>query len=487
MTFGNFNLWHSRIIRDIRVIFMFKRIAYNTAVNFAAKIISTILGVIAVAIMTRYLGAAGFGYYTSIMAYVQFFGILADFGLTLVTSQLIAKAGDDEQKILNNLFTFRFFSALIFLGIAPLSVFLFNYSPEVKLGVAIASLSFFFSALCQIFIGLYQTKLQMARASLAEVSGRIILTGAVITVAAFNWGLLGMVMATVAGGLMQLIINYLLSLPLTQIRFAFNRKLWREIFTLSWPLSCTIALNLIYLKADTIILSLIKSPAEVGLYGATYRVIDILVTLPFILAGIALPQITAAFHRHDTANAHKIIQRSFDSLALFALPLMIGAQFVATGLMTLVAGAEFARSGLILQMLIFACGAIYLGTIFSHVIIAVNKQKQTIWAYGFVAVTSLAGYFVFIPRYSYFGAAAVTIYSEVTVAVLIFAIAYYYTKFAPSLLIFGKALLASLIMGLALYLSPSLNIISALLLAAIVYAAALGILMRKEIKELVGL
>ena len=463
------------------------KIAYNTAVSFAAKIIATILGVVTIAVMARYLGTAGFGYYTTIIAYVQFFGILADFGLTLVTSQLLAKAreSNDEKKLLNNLFTFRLITALIFLGIAPLTVFAFNYPPEVNLGVAVASLSFFFSALCQIFIGLYQTKLLMARASLAEVGGRVVLVAFVIAVATYNFGLLGMVVATVAGGAAQFIINYLLSLPLARLRLAFDLDVWRKILTLSWPLACTIALNLVYLKADIIILSLVKPPSEVGLYGAAYRVIDILVTLPFILAGIALPQITAAYQRNDIEGVKKIIQHSFDALAIFALPLIIGAQFVATPLMALVAGPEFALSGPILRLLIFACGAIYLGVIFSHVIIAIAKQKQTIWAYGLVAVTALAGYLIFIPRYSYFGAAAVTIYSEVMVSLIIFAITFYYTKFAPRLTIFLKALAASVIMALVLYLSSALPVISLLALGIIIYALAIGILMTKEIKELI--
>ncbi|MFA6550914.1 MAG: flippase [Patescibacteria group bacterium] len=466
---------------------MFRRIAYNTAINFGAKIIATLLGIVSIAVITRYLGTAGFGHYTTIMAFVQFFGILSDFGLTLVTSQLLAKPNANEQKILSNLFTFRFFTALVFLGIAPLAVLLFNYSPEVKLGVAVASLSFFFSALCQIFIGFYQTKLLMARASLAEVGGRFFLTALVVAAAAYDFGLLGMVIATVAGGLAQLIINYLLSLPLTRLKFSFDREIWKEIILLSWPLACTIALNLIYLKADTIILSLLKSPTEVGLYGASYRVIDILVALPFILSGIALPQITAAFNRRDAAGANQIIQRSFDALAIFALPVVIGAQFVATPLMILVAGKDFAPAGPILQLLVIACGAIYLGAIFSHAVIAVNKQKKLIPAYFFVAVTALAGYLIFIPRYSYFGAAGITIYSEIMMSLLTFVVAFYYLKFAPNLKIFFKALTASLIMAFVLYLFPKLNIFSALSLAAIAYAATLGILIKKEVKQLFNL
>ena len=43
------------------------KVAYNTIVQVASKVVTTILGLLAVAIMTRYLGPSGFGEYTTIV------------------------------------------------------------------------------------------------------------------------------------------------------------------------------------------------------------------------------------------------------------------------------------------------------------------------------------------------------------------------------------------------------------------------------------
>jgi len=159
------------------------KIFYNTVVQIAGKIIATILGLVAVAIITRYLGLIGFGEYTTIITFLSVFGILADLGLTLVTTQMISQPGVDEEKILNNLFTLRLVSALFFLALAPVTIIFFPYSPEVKAGVAIAVFSFFFIALNQIFVGLFQKKLRMDKVSIAEVSSRLVLViGAVLVV-----------------------------------------------------------------------------------------------------------------------------------------------------------------------------------------------------------------------------------------------------------------------------------------------------------------
>ena len=463
---------------------MFKKIAYNTGINFIAKIIATALGLAAVVLMTRYLGTLGFGQYTIIIAYLQFFGLVADMGLTLVSAQLLAKYEGEEEKIIANLFSFRLLTAAILLGLAPIVVIFMPYAWPVKIGVFIATISFLFIALNQVLIGFYQKHLLMAKASIAEIGGRVVLVIFVLAAVLLQWGLQGIVAATTLASIAQFFINYFLSLPYIKIRFAVDAKIWRDIVRLCWPIAITITFNIIYLKADTLILSLLQSETVVGLYGAAYRVIDILVTLPFILAGLALPQLTGALKSKNDAGFKAIIQHSFDVMAIIALPLAVGAQFVAAPLMRLVAGKEFFASGAILQMLIFAAAAIYLGVIFSHVIIALEKQKQTIWAYIFVAVTALTGYLIFIPQYSYFGAAAVTIYSEVAIALLIFGITYYYTRFIPNFIVSLKAVLACAVMGLGLYFF-NLAVVPAIIVAGILYSVMLYLLARNDLRKMI--
>ena len=85
------------------------RLAYNTIIQVISKVIATALGLVAIAIMTRYLGREGFGQYTTIVTFLSFFGIIADLGLTLVTVQMISQPKVDENKILSNLFSLSLF------------------------------------------------------------------------------------------------------------------------------------------------------------------------------------------------------------------------------------------------------------------------------------------------------------------------------------------------------------------------------------------
>ncbi len=423
------------------------KIAYNTIIQVVGKVISTILGLLTLAIMARYLGQSGFGDYTTIINFVSFFAIIADLGLTLVTVQMISRPGVEEKKVLNNLFGLRLVSIVLFLALSPIIALFLPYSPVIKIGILVAALSFLFPALNQILIGLFQKKLRMDKAVIAETISRLVLFGGTYLAIKIESGLMGILWAAVIAAAVNFIISYLLAGKSYLLKPGFDFTLWKEVIKKSWPLAVTIVLNLLYLKTDTLILSLIKSSEEVGLYGAAYRIIDVLTTLPFMFAGIVLPIMTSSWFEDKKDYFKLVLQKSFDLMAVFSIPIIAGALVLAKPIIVLVAGPEFAGSGVILKILIFALVAIFLGCMFAHAVIAINQQKKMIAPYIFVGLSSVLLYLIFIPKFSYYGAAAITIYSEVAIALFSAYIVFKYTSFTPALKIFSKAIISSLIMG----------------------------------------
>jgi O-antigen/teichoic acid export membrane protein len=450
-----------------------KKILHNTLVQIGGKALSTILGIGSLALITRYLNPHGFGEYTTVLTFLTFFAVASDFGLTLVSSQMISSDPNHETTILNNLFGLRLISSLLVLVIAPLIVYFFPYSSSVKLGVLISFLAFLFPALNQVIIGLFQKKLSMERDSIAEVFSRVILIIGIILAKHYDTGLTGILIATVISGLTSFIVHYLLALKFITIRPAFDWPIWHKIFHKSWPLTITIVLNLIYLRADTLLLSVFRPVEEVGLYGAAYKIIDIFTSIPFMFAGLILPLLTLAWQEKRPDKFSGLLQKSFDFMALLAVPVVIGSQFLAKPVMRFAAGSNFAASGLILQVLVFAVAAIFMGTMFSHAVIALDQQKKMIGFYIFTSLSSLAGYLIFIPRFSYFGAAGVTIYSETLIAIFSAICVYKYSRFRPKLKILWHALMSSLAMAPFLYFLAPLYDHAWYGLLAVVFSACL--------------
>ncbi len=450
-----------------------RKIAYNTIIQFVGKILATLIGVITIAIMARYLGKIGFGQYSTIMAYLQFFGILVDLGLALTVVRLISDPRFEQQKIINNVFTLRFFSALFFLGLAPLIIIFFPYDNIVKLGVAITTISFLAISLNQILIGLFQKELKMDRVTISEVAGRIILLIFIIIFTTLDKGLLAIMAAVVLGNLTNFFLNYIFAHKYVKIIFAFDWAVWKKILQITWPIAISITFNLVYFKADILILSLFRSQAEVGIYGAPYRILEILTNFIYMFMGILFPILTIAWAKKNWHKFKNIFQKTFDFLVIMAVPMIFGTLFLAKDIMLLIAGPEFIESAIVLKIIIFATAIIFINSLFGYSIVVINKQKQMVWAYLFVAIVALVGYLILIPKYGYIGAATFTIISEALIFLFNFIVTIKTIKYIPSFLIFIKTIAASLVMSAFLYFFQDQNVILALILATIIYLIAL--------------
>jgi O-antigen/teichoic acid export membrane protein len=459
-----------------------KKIAYNTGIQIFSKVISTAIALIATALMTRYLGANGFGQYTTIMTFISIFAVIADLGLTLVTVQMISIPGVSEKKILDNLFALRLISAIAFLSLGPALVWLFPYDYTIKIGVLILSLSFLFIALNQIIVGLFQKRLRMDRTAISEIGGRLVLVLGVWLAVKYNLGLNGILWTTVIANLVNFLLHFIFSRKFIRISLRFDLKIWKEIAIKSWPLALIIVFNLIYLKADTLILSLVKPQAHVGIYGAAYKVIDVLVTVPFMFAGLILPFLTRTWVMKKDFQFKKLIQKGYDFMILLALPVLIATQFLAPQIIHLIGGSDFKESAEVLKILILAGALIYIGTLFSHAIIAMDKQKKLIPIYIFTSITSVIGYILFIPKYSYIGAAWMTVYSEAVIAIMAIYYIYKFVNFIPKQKVFLKSLLASAVMLAFILVLPSTftytwyGLIITILVAIIIYFLAFYLL-----------
>lgn len=464
-----------------------KKIAWNTFVQVAGKAVSTLIGIIVVAAMARYLGKEGFGGYTTIIAFLQIFGILVDFGLTLMTVQMISERPDDKEyndKILSNIFTLRLVSAILFLGLAPVIAIFFPYPLIVKYGITLTSLSFLFISLNQLLVGVFQKNLRMDRIALSEIFGRLALLAGVFLFIYLDRGLLAIMLAVVAGSFINFLVSLIFVRRYARIDLAFNWPIWAKAISRSWPIGISIAFNLIYFKADAVILSVYRSQAEVGLYGAPYRVLEILISFPFMFIGVLMPFFVRYWTEKNPEEFKKLMQTTFDFLAIVAWPLVAGTLLLATPIMRLVAGDEFIESGRVLQILILATAVIFLGTLFSHIIVALNKQRKMIIAYIATAIVSLVLYLIFIPRYGMYAAAWITVIAESMIALLTYIVVYVTIKWRPGFKISNRSLLSAILMAIVLLtVMPYLgNVIILILIGAVSYILFLYLLrgFRKE-------
>jgi O-antigen/teichoic acid export membrane protein len=466
-----------------------KSLATNFSIQTFGKILALLVGLISIAIMTRALGTEGFGEFTTAITYLQFFGVMVDFGLTLTLIVMISEKGADEKNIVGNFFGLRLVSGFILFGLSPILVLAFPWSLAIKQAVLVGSFAYFLMGGATMLVGIFQKHETMWRPALAELINRIALVILVAFFAYSQMGVVAMVFAILIANLVWIISMIYFAKPYVKVRPLFEFNIWKKIISRSWPIAISTIFNLLYLKGDILILSYFKDQTEVGLYGLAYKLIDILTILPMMFMGLLLPSMSKAWTEGKKDLFKKRVAKSFDVFMIVIIPIIFGTQVLGVELIGFVAGNEYLAAGHILKILVLALVGVFLGGLFGHLVVAINKQKQMILGYAAVALITLPGYFYFIPLYGMWGAAWMTILSETLIALFTFIMVYKHSRALPNLSVFLKSILSSGIMLIALIYLPKIHVLISILVGIIIYVGAMLMVKginRNEILNLVS-
>jgi O-antigen/teichoic acid export membrane protein len=348
-------------------------------------------------------------------------------------------------------------------------IFLFPYPAPVKIATTFMSLAFFLISINQIFVGILQKNMSMLWSVLAENIHRLVFLAGVLAVIYFDYGFQSMMAVIVASNIVFTVFYVIFSRRFVHLSLSFNSAEWKKIILRAWPIAVSIIFNLIYLRGDLFTMSLVRTQEEVGLYGAAFRIIDVLNTIPFMVMGVILPLLTSAWSRRDKPQFEKHLQLGFDIMAFLSVPLALGGAVLSTPLIKLLGGSEFAAAGVFLRILLLAVIGVYCGAAFSHGIIAVNAQRRTVWIYGINAVLAVIGYILFIPTWGGYAAAVITAINELLVPTLITIILWRLTRFHINLQTFWKILLSSAIMVFLIWPIRNLPLWFPLIAGAVIY------------------
>ncbi len=449
-----------------------RSLASNFSIQLVGKALSVLVGLFAIAIITRVLGTESFGEYTTAVTYLQMFGVVVDFGLTLTLVVMISEKGVDEDRVVGNFFGLRLVSGLLLFSLAPLSVLALPYSSTVQSAVLIGALAYFLMGGATMLVGIFQRHESMWRSALAELINRIVLLGFVCLFAWLRPGVVEMILAAVIANAIWLFAMIRLAKPFVKVSPRFEWKFWKTIFSRSWPIALSIIFNLLYLKGDILFLAYFRENTEVGLYGVAYRILDVLTVLPVMFMGLVLPTLVAAWSANKIHEFRRRTAKTFDIFMLAIIPIVIGAQVVAPELVALIAGKDFVDAGPVLALLTLALIGVFISALYGHLIVAINKQRVMTWGYLFVAILSVAGYLWLIPDYGMWGAVWVTLFSEAVISILTFTVVYRVTGAKPNLTVALKALAAGVFMYGVLLALPEIHVVFDILIGGLVYIAA---------------
>jgi len=368
----------------------------------------------------RFLGVDDYGRFMYALAVTTIIETVMDIGLAHVTVRAVARDPKGASALFRNVLGLKVAWVGIGLVLVLVSAPLLRSDPVVirlcyLMGLSSAARSYFLTAR-----GLLQGTNRFDLEAVIVVADRVLLLvlGTAALVLGYDVLALG-VTFVVARLIMFVAVTLLLRGLLGNATPTYDRAIWRDLQAAALPLGFfMISLNL-YSYVDTVILGVMRTNAETGLYGAAYRIYEGLTYPPSILASLVTPRLSYLFV-HDRAKVSQLLMRAVTGAA--AMGIVIGGIGVAVAvpLVNLLFGATFAAAAQPLQILSAGALFVFCTWILHAAAIATNLDRR-LFMTTLVGLTCNVGLNVlFIPRWGISGAASATVIAEgVTVLLLI--------------------------------------------------------------------
>ncbi len=386
-------------------------LAANMAAVISGKAATAVVGLLTVVALTRHLGPTEFGYYRTVLTYSAFAAVLADSGLYMVTLREMSGDGVDAGRALGNALPLRIVSTGSVLLAAAAVAWLTPYDPPVKWGTLIGAAIYTCLQTSDFLIAAFQSALKQARNAIAEVTGAVVTLAAVSALALTHVGALPMLGATLVGAAVALGISIRLVRRLVPFRMRFELPLWRQYLIAGLPLAGSQILGMAMLRGDSLLLSLFQPAAAVGLYGVPAKLFEMTTSVPYMLAGLMMPALTASA-QSDREDFRRQLGSTLDAAAVYGVAIVIAFAPFAGRLLALISGARFAAGAPALIVISFAIALAGCTHVLRFTLVACGRPRLVLTADALACTCAFAAYFALIPRFSLLGAAAGTVVAE---------------------------------------------------------------------------
>jgi O-antigen/teichoic acid export membrane protein len=428
------------------------KIMKNSIAILVGRLYNAVLGLIAVGLIARYLKVERFGDYAFILAVCTVFMVITDMGIYRISIREMSRDLDKANEIFwASSIVKILLSVITFLSIV-LTINIMSNDKDVISATYICAIAVIVFFLGDQFFANYIAFERMGYTALSNfVEGTTYLLFVALFVRldfglnGIFWALLLSYIARVCLGIVVTHINFF------KLRFSLNPSLSRYLVKEGFPIGVNRILKKASFRIDTILIKLMRSPAEVGIYHGPYRIILTLILIPQSITEALFPMISRlATKSKDSISL--VLEKSFKLMLVIVIPFVIMMISFSDIAIRLVLGENFIKAIPVLKVFSIVWGIMFFNELFTNFLNASNRQFLATKAMAICLAVNILLDIILIYTFGYFGAVIATLLAEAS-----FSLAgYYFVSKTVGLIswrrVLPKPLLAAVPMVIVIYL-----------------------------------
>lgn len=394
-----------------------RKIVRGGSVRVVGFVFVTLLSVVGIALVTRYLGPEKFGQFQTVLALVTIIQTITDLGMTpLGIREFSQRKGRDRDDFMAVLLGLRLASTVVGVTLAVLVALALGYDEVMVIGTALLGASVVLGLL-QGTLGIpLMTQLRIGTVTALDLGRQTALTAGYAALVVGGASLIGFFAISIPVQAAVVLATVVLVRGLISLRPSFDRRAWLALIKPSLVFALAVAVGQVYVYTALVITELVTSEFETGLFAASFRVYIIVAAVPGILVTTAFPLLSRAA-RDDRERLSYATQRLFEGTAILGGAALLLCVLGAAPIIAIVAGPAFDEAVPVLQIQGVALAMTFVIATWGFTLLAVHHHRPMIIANVIAMTVSATTVVVLAAAHGATGAALATVLGELVLAV----------------------------------------------------------------------
>lgn len=355
------------------------RVAHAFSIQLICRALGMLASVVSVAMTARYLGTGRYGQLTIAVTFVGMWNSFADLGMaTVIVRRVTSGRGELERLVRVN-------SGMALVYCVPLAIvaagsgLLVYRDADVRTMLVVLSGGLLLQTMTTRFEPVFLTTVRFSAVAISDVTARAATLAMVAYLVSARMSVVWFAVAQLIPPAVQLLIQGAAAIRHVSVRPIFAPREAFDLLRETLPLIGFMVVGILYTRADGVILSLLSTHSEVGVYGLALTIAFNTIVVSLIFLKSTLSTGTELFAR-DVAAFARFLRRSVELMYFAAVPVAVVGALLAGPLIAFFGDKAFVARGTPTLALLFVAAALrFVGGTLGQGLVASHHQRVLFW------------------------------------------------------------------------------------------------------------
>jgi O-antigen/teichoic acid export membrane protein len=387
----------------------------------AIRVVGYALGVLVslgtATILVRHLGVASFGRYVTVTSLIALVGGVTEAGIYVYgIREFGARAEPARRNVMAALLAMRLTFTLVGIGIAVVFALAVGYRQVLVLGTLVVGVGLIVQVIADVLSISLQAQLRLGRLAVVDLSRRVLALLLIGSLALVGASLLPLLAASAVAGAVALALVAWMVRSSIRIRLSFDWRAWRELFAETSLYAIAMSIGAIYFYVTVLVMSLIASAAQTGLFATSFRVIQVALGIPLLLLTAIFPLMSRE-HTAQATGAGDMVGKVFAVAVIGGVWLSLAMALGASFIIDVIAGGKGRGAVSVLRIQGVVLTASFISTSSALALISLRRYRPMIVASSSALALNIALGLMLVPVLGARGGALADVVTEVLVAI----------------------------------------------------------------------